>query len=39
MWLGEFRYAPQVRLYIARHIDQEARFGVHLLPPGEGFFR
>jgi oxygen-dependent protoporphyrinogen oxidase len=32
-WLDEVRYAPQVRVYAARQIDEEARFGVHLLPP------
>lgn len=36
-WLGEVRYAPQVRVYAARQTDEDARFGVHLLPPTDLF--
>lgn len=36
-WLGEVRYAPQVRVYAARHSSDDAHFGVHLLPPGDLF--
>jgi protoporphyrinogen oxidase len=32
-WLGEVYYGPQVRVYAARQSAQEAKFGVHILPP------
>jgi oxygen-dependent protoporphyrinogen oxidase len=36
-WLGAVRYAPQVRVYAARRTGEDARFGVHLLPPTDLF--
>ena len=36
-WLGEVRYAPQVRVYAARQTEADAHFGVHLLPPTDLF--
>jgi len=36
-WLREVKYAPQVRIYAARHCADDAHFGVHLLPPGDLF--
>jgi protoporphyrinogen oxidase len=36
-WLGDVHYAPQVRVYAARHSTQDAAFGVHLLPPTDLF--
>lgn len=36
-WLGQVRYAPQVRVYAARQTNEDARFGVHLLPPTDLF--
>jgi len=36
-WLAEFQYAPQVRLYAARQKAEEAKFGVHLIPPEDIF--
>jgi oxygen-dependent protoporphyrinogen oxidase len=36
-WLKDVHYAPQVRVYAARQTNEEARFGVHLLPPTDLF--
>jgi oxygen-dependent protoporphyrinogen oxidase len=36
-WLGEVRYASQVRLYAARRDPADADFGVHIIPPGQIF--
>jgi oxygen-dependent protoporphyrinogen oxidase len=36
-WLDAVRYAPQVRVYAARRTTEDARFGVHLLPPTDLF--
>ncbi|MEZ4864474.1 MAG: NAD(P)/FAD-dependent oxidoreductase [Caldilineaceae bacterium] len=36
-WLPEVEYASQVRIYAARRCADDARFGVHLLPPQDLF--
>ncbi|MEZ4714417.1 MAG: FAD-dependent oxidoreductase [Caldilineaceae bacterium] len=36
-WLGDVRYAPQVRIYAARQNSADAQLGVHLLPPTDLF--
>jgi oxygen-dependent protoporphyrinogen oxidase len=36
-WLPEVRYAPQVRVYAARPVADDAAFGVHIVPPGLAF--
>ena len=36
-WLHEVKYAPEVRVYAARHCADDAHFGAHLLPPGDLF--
>lgn len=36
-WLGEVQYAPQVRVYAARQTDEDAHFGVHVIPPTDLF--
>lgn len=36
-WLSDVQYAPEVRVYAARHCADDAHFGVHLLPPGDLF--
>lgn len=36
-WLHEVNYAPQVRVYAARHCADDAHVGFHLLPPGDLF--
>ena len=36
-WLSDVRYAPQLRVYAARQTNEEAAFGVHVLPPTDIF--
>lgn len=36
-WLGDVKYAPQVRVYAARQTNEDAHFGVHILPPTDLF--
>ena len=36
-WVQEVQYAPQARVYAARHEPTPAKFGVHLWPPTEVF--
>jgi oxygen-dependent protoporphyrinogen oxidase len=36
-WLPEVGYAPQVRVYAARPVADDAAFGVHIVPPDLAF--
>jgi oxygen-dependent protoporphyrinogen oxidase len=36
-WLAELRYAPQVRVYAARPLAEDAAIGVHCIPPEQVF--
>jgi protoporphyrinogen/coproporphyrinogen III oxidase len=36
-WLSEMRYAPQVRVYAARPVAEDAAVGFHLVPPDLAF--